>query len=50
MFEGIVSDLVLKICGDYVQDLNKEQLNISIWSGKFAADAGTIAMLTISSC
>jgi hypothetical protein len=39
MFEGIVSDLVLKICGDYVQDLNKEQLNISIWSGAFRGEA-----------
>jgi hypothetical protein len=34
MFEGIVSDLVVRICGDYIQGINKEQLDISVWSGK----------------
>ena len=37
MFEGVLSDIVLKICADYVQDINKEQLNISVWSGKSTA-------------
>lgn len=34
MFEGIVSDLVVKICGDYIHGINKENLNVSVWSGK----------------
>jgi hypothetical protein len=35
MFEGLVSDLVMKVCGEYVEGLDKDNLNISIWSGNF---------------
>ncbi len=33
MFESVVSELVMKICGEYVEGLDKDNLNISIWSG-----------------
>jgi hypothetical protein len=36
MFEGLVSDLVMKICGDYIDGLDKDHLNISIWSGNLS--------------
>jgi hypothetical protein len=34
MFEGLVADLVTRVCGDYVEGLDKGNLNISIWSGE----------------
>ena len=34
MFEGLVSDLITRICGDYVEGLDKANLNVSVWSGK----------------
>jgi len=33
MFEGIVSDLLVKYLGQYLKDFNKENLRIGIWSG-----------------
>ncbi len=34
MFEGLVADLVTRVCGDYVEGLDKDNLNISVWSGE----------------
>lgn len=33
MFEGILESILNKILGQYIQDLNKQDLNISVWSG-----------------
>jgi len=33
MFEGIVSDLLVKYLGQYLKDFNKENLRIGIWNG-----------------
>jgi len=33
MFEGLVSDLLVKYLGQYIKDLNKEQLSIGVWGG-----------------
>ena len=33
MFESLVSTILTRFLGDYIENLNTEQLNISIWSG-----------------
>ncbi|PRP88859.1 hypothetical protein PROFUN_00327 [Planoprotostelium fungivorum] len=33
VFEGIVSDLLLKYLGDYIKNLNRDGLKIGIWGG-----------------
>ena len=34
MFEALVSDVINRVLGAYVQNVNKEQLSVGIWSGK----------------
>lgn len=34
MFEGIVSSVLLKVLGDYIQNLDSNSLNIGVFSGK----------------
>lgn len=36
VFESLVSDLLNKFIGDYVENLDKSQLKIGIWGGKRA--------------
>eukprot|EP00761_Pharyngomonas_kirbyi_P013510 gb/GECH01013539.1/.p1 GENE.gb/GECH01013539.1/~~gb/GECH01013539.1/.p1 ORF type:complete len:3191 (+),score=691.51 gb/GECH01013539.1/:1-9573(+) len=33
MLDGVVSDLLMRYLGRYVQNLDREQLNISVWKG-----------------
>lgn len=33
MFEGLVAELLVKILGDYIKDLNKDQLKIGVFDG-----------------
>ncbi len=33
MFAGIVADILTKVLGDYVKNLNKDQLKIGIFGG-----------------
>lgn len=35
VFESLVTDLLNRFLGDYVQNLDKNQLKIGIWGGKF---------------
>lgn len=34
VFESLVADLLNKYLGDYVENLDKSQLNIGIWGGE----------------
>lgn len=34
VFESLVSDLLNRFIGDYVENLDKSQLKIGIWGGK----------------
>jgi len=34
VFESLVADLLNKYLGDYVENLDKSQLNIGIWGGR----------------
>lgn len=34
VFESLVTDLLNRFLGDYVQNLDKNQLKIGIWGGK----------------
>uniref|UniRef100_A0A673BWJ4 Vacuolar protein sorting 13 homolog C n=1 Tax=Sphaeramia orbicularis TaxID=375764 RepID=A0A673BWJ4_9TELE len=56
VFESLVSDLLNKFIGDYVENLDKSQLKIGIWSGElssyefdvpFRVKAGQIGKLTL---
>lgn len=33
MFEGLLERLLLKLFGEYVEELNKEHLHVSVWAG-----------------
>jgi len=33
MFEGLVADLIQRVCGDFVEDLDSKNLNVSVWNG-----------------
>lgn len=35
VFESLVADLLNKYLGDYVENLDKSQLNIGIWGGEW---------------
>lgn len=35
VFESLVTDLLNRFLGDYVQNLDKNQLKIGIWGGEF---------------
>lgn len=35
VFESLVADLLNKYLGDYVENLDKSQLNIGIWGGSY---------------
>lgn len=35
VFESVVTDVLNKVLGDYVENLDKKQLKIGIWGGKF---------------
>lgn len=35
VFESLVADLLNRYIGEYVQNLDKNQLKIGIWGGKF---------------
>uniref|UniRef100_A0A3B3ZVV2 Chorein N-terminal domain-containing protein n=1 Tax=Periophthalmus magnuspinnatus TaxID=409849 RepID=A0A3B3ZVV2_9GOBI len=55
MFEALVSDLLNRFIGDYVENLDKSQLKIGIWGGErsyefdvpFRIKAGQITKLTL---
>uniref|UniRef100_A0A671VLI5 Vacuolar protein sorting 13 homolog C n=1 Tax=Sparus aurata TaxID=8175 RepID=A0A671VLI5_SPAAU len=56
VFESLVSDLLNRFIGDYVENLDKSQLKIGIWGGKissyefdvpFKVKAGQIGKLTL---
>ncbi|KAL9658375.1 hypothetical protein ABK040_015695 [Willaertia magna] len=34
MFEGIASTIIVKLLGDYIENLDNKSLNIAIWSGQ----------------
>lgn len=36
VFESLVSDLLNKFIGDYVENLDKSQLKIGIWGGELS--------------
>lgn len=36
VFESMVSDLLNRFIGDYVENLDKSQLKIGIWGGEFS--------------
>ena len=36
MFESIVADLLNKYLGEYVENLDRSQLQIGIWGGKWS--------------
>jgi hypothetical protein len=33
MFEGLVSDVLARVLGKYIENLPKENLNIGVWGG-----------------
>lgn len=33
MFEGLISSILNRVLGNFVENLDSEQLNISLWSG-----------------
>lgn len=35
VFESVVTDVLNKVLGDYVENLDKKQLKIGIWGGEF---------------
>lgn len=35
VFESLIADLLNKYLGDYVENLDRSQLKIGIWGGKF---------------
>lgn len=35
VFESLVVDLINKYLGDYVENLDRSQLKLGIWGGKF---------------
>lgn len=37
VFESLVSDLLNRFIGDYVENLDKSQLKIGIWGGEFVS-------------
>lgn len=37
VFESLVSDLLNRFIGDYVENLDKSQLKIGIWGGEFSS-------------
>ena len=37
VFESLVSDLLNRFIGDYVENLDKSQLKIGIWGGKLSS-------------
>lgn len=34
VFESIITDLMNRFLGDFIENLDKNQLNIGIWGGK----------------
>lgn len=40
VFESMVSDLLNRFIGDYVENLDKSQLKIGIWGGKVKTHRG----------
>lgn len=42
MFETLVANVLNKVLGDYVDNLETKQLNIGIWSGKHTLSYGTL--------
>lgn len=34
VFESIITDLMNRYLGDFIENLDKNQLNIGIWGGK----------------
>lgn len=34
VFESVVAELLNKVLGDYVQNLDHKQLKLSLWGGK----------------
>lgn len=35
VFESVVTDLMNRFLGDFIENLDHKQLNIGIWGGKF---------------
>lgn len=35
VFESIVTDLMNRFLGDFIENLDKKQLNIGIWGGEY---------------
>ena len=42
VLESLVSDLLNRFIGDYVENLNKSQLKIGIWGGESQTASGNI--------
>lgn len=34
MFEGLVADALTRVLGEYVRGLDKDKINVGVWSGK----------------
>lgn len=48
VFEALVSDLLNRFIGDYVENLDKSQLKIGIWGGRRAQLRLTRGWLTVA--
>jgi len=35
VFEAVVTDVLNKVLGDYIENLDRNQLKIGIWGGEF---------------
>jgi len=35
MFEGLLTDALNRILGNYIKNLNAEQLQIGVWAGRY---------------
>ncbi len=46
MFEALVADLLNKILGDFVENLDAKQLNLSVWVGELATFRSSPRALT----
>lgn len=38
VFESVVADVLNKVLGDYIENLDRKQLKIGIWGGKLGWD------------
>jgi len=48
VFESIVVELVNRFLGDYVENLDKSQLSVSLWGGVSVGSVGLVTAVNYS--